>query len=154
MNKRERSEAIYAEITAEGYDLKGQTPRKTFIDRCVMEAGMTEKGAATYYRNAKVKAEGGKVPNYYEAKRKQTTEAAPAEYDGRWSVIKVTDNKVEFASTFATEEKARIAFSQLNQHNKEVCIVIPGVMHVGEVVQLDTSSDLIAANPSDVQEEE
>lgn len=156
-NKRTKAEAMYAELRVEGYvPPEGKSIRGVFIDRAVMEFGMTEKGAATYYVNAKKRYEGGEVPNYYKAK---TPRAQPVgeetKADNRWSIIKVEDGKVTVCAPYATEEKARTEFRALRAENKAMCMVIPGVMSVGEQAShvSEEPEALVAAQPDDVEEE-
>ncbi|MNN98268.1 hypothetical protein D3C81_2176180 [compost metagenome] len=56
---------------------------------------------------------------------------------------------------FATEEKARSEFKVLRPENKAMCMVVPGVMSVGEQVShvSEEESDLVAADPDDQSEE-
>lgn len=160
-NKRAKAEALYAELRVEGYvPPAGKSLRQVFIDRAVTEFGMTDKGAATYYVNAKKRYEGGVVPNYYTPKTPKpqpvgTTVAAPAMAETRWSVIKVENGVVTVCAAFATEEKARSEFKVLRPENKAMCMVIPGVMSVGEQVShvSEEESDLVAAEPDDQSEE-
>lgn len=50
---------IAMEIRAEGYVPKeGSSPRKDFINRCVTELEMTEKGASTYWQNLRNESSG------------------------------------------------------------------------------------------------
>lgn len=157
-NKREKSEALYAELREENYVLpEGKTYRSVFIERAVIEFGMTEKGAATYYVNAKKRYEGGEVPSYYKSKfPKPVPVGEMTTFDSRWSVVKIEDGAVVVCHTCATEEKARQEFAALRPENKETCIVVPGVMVIGERVSHISQEDttLVAANPDDVQEEE
>lgn len=160
-NKRAKSEALYAELVAEDYVLPaGKSLRGMFIDRATTEFGMTSKGAATYYVNAKKRHEGGVVPNYYKAK---TPPAPPVgsssiAIDSRWSVVKIEDGKVAACYSSPTEEKARKEFDALRPANKAVCMVVPGVMSVGEQVSHVSneaiSALLVSANPGDQEEEE
>lgn len=162
-NKRTQSEALYAELRAEDYVLPvGKSIRGVFIDRAVTEFGMTAAGAATYYVNAKKRYEGGEVPSYYKAKipKPQADLVAlvgttKTTVDSRWSVIKVEDGKVTVCAAFPTEEKARSEFNVLRPQNKEMCMVIPGVMAVGEQVShvSEETEQLVAAEPGDLQEE-
>ena len=156
-NKRTQAEALYAELRVEGYvPPEGKSIRGVFIDRAVMEFGMTEKGAATYYVNAKKRYEGGEVPNYYKAKNpKPQAVGADVTADSRWSVIKIENGKVSMCVPFATEEKARSEFKVLRPENKAMCMVIPGVMSVGEQVShvSEEEAPLSAAEPGDIEEE-
>lgn len=135
MNKRERSEVLYNELTAEGYTLpEGRTLRAVFIERAVNELDMTEKGAATYYINAKNKAAGKPIQSYYTPKtqRRQIGRGPEEGYDARWSIAAVEDNTVVDVQVYATEEKARSAFKQMNKQNQARCLVVPGIASVGE----------------------
>lgn len=156
-NKRTQAEALYAELRVEGYTPpEGKSVRGVFIDRAVMEFGMTEKGAATYYVNAKKRYEGGEVPNYYKAKNPKPVEVgSTSALDGRWSVVKITDGKVAACFTSPTEEKARKDFDALRLENQATCLVVPGVMAVGERVShiSKESTTLVAAQPGDLEEE-
>lgn len=117
---------------------------------------MTEKGAATYYVNAKKRYEGGEVPNYYKAKNpKPQAVGADVTADSRWSVIKIENGKVSMCIPFSTEEKARSEFKVLRPENKAMCMVIPGVMSVGEQVShvSEEEAPLSAAEPGDIEEE-
>lgn len=50
---------IAGEIRAADYQPKeGSTPRKDFINRCVTELEMTEKGASTYWQNLRNESSG------------------------------------------------------------------------------------------------
>lgn len=156
-NKRTQAEALYAELRVEGYvPPEGKSIRGVFIDRAVMEFGMTEKGAATYYVNAKKRYEGGEVPNYYKAKNpKPQAVGADVTADSRWSVVKIENGKVSMCVPFATEEKARSEFKVLRPENKAMCMVIPGVMSVGEQAShvSEEEAQLVAAEPGDHEEE-
>lgn len=156
-NKRTQAEALYAELRVEGYvPPEGKSIRGVFIDRAVMEFGMTEKGAATYYVNAKKRYEGGEVPNYYKAKNpKPQAVGADVTADSRWSVVKIENGKVSMCVPFATEEKARSEFKVLRPENKAMCMVIPGVMSVGEQASRVSEEEglLVAAEPGDNEEE-
>lgn len=156
-NKRTQAEALYAELRVEGYvPPEGKSIRGVFIDRAVMEFGMTEKGAATYYVNAKKRYEGGEVPNYYKAKNpKPQAVGADVTADSRWSVVKIENGKVSMCVPFATEEKARSEFKVLRPENKAMCMVIPGVMSVGEQAShvSEEEASLSAAEPGDIEEE-
>lgn len=159
-NKRAKSEALYAELRVDGYKPpEGKSLRAVFIDRAVMEIGMTEKGAATYYVNAKKRYEGGVVANYYKAKNPPKPQVGEAgAFDSRWSVVKIEDGKVVACYTSPTEEKARKEFYLLRPDNQACCAVVPGVMAVGErVSHVDdepSSAGLVAAKPEDQEEEE
>ncbi|MNC05578.1 hypothetical protein D3C75_530660 [compost metagenome] len=159
-NKRAKAEALYAELREEGYvPPAGKSIRGVFIDRAVTEFGMTEKGAATYYVNAKKRYEGGAVPSYYKAKTPPPavphSTAVQHAVDTRWSVIKIEDGKVTVCAAFPTEEKARSEFKVLRPENKAMCMVIPGVMRVGEQVShvSEEETDLVAAEPGDTSDE-
>jgi len=156
-NKRAKAEELYAELRVEGYvPPEGKSLRGVFIDRAVMEFGMTEKGAATYYVNAKKRYEGGEVPNYYKAKTaKVQVGGTPTTIDTRWSVVKIENGKVSMCVPFATEEKARSEFKVLRAENKAMCMVVPGVMTVGEPTAhiSEEEAPLSAAEPGDVEEE-
>lgn len=158
-NKRARAEALYAELRAEDYTPpEGKSIRRVFIDRSVMEFGMTEKGAATYYVNAKKRYEGGEVPNYYKAKTPpKPSVGEAAAFDSRWSVVKIEGGKVVACYTSPTEEKARKEFYLLRPENQSCCAVVPGVMSVGErVSHVDdepSTAGLVAAKPEDQEEE-
>ena len=133
MNKRERCEALYAEMTAEGYVLpENQSLRATFIDRAVMEFGMTEKGAGTYYVNAKQKAE-GRVPEYHRKTPASEVEGEP----NVWTIAKIENGAVSVVWTHPTEERAWEEFRALRPENREACVVVPGVVRVGELVAQD-----------------
>ncbi|MNC44523.1 hypothetical protein D3C75_934340 [compost metagenome] len=57
--KIEMARAIADEIRHEGYvPLAGSSPRKDFINRCVAELEMTEKGASTYWQNLRNESSG------------------------------------------------------------------------------------------------
>lgn len=57
--KIEMARDIANEIRHEGYVPKeGSSPRKDFINRCVAELEMTEKGASTYWQNLRNEADG------------------------------------------------------------------------------------------------
>lgn len=133
MNKRERCEALYAELIAEGYQLpENKSLRATFIDRAVMEFGMTEKGAGTYYVNAKQKAE-GRTPEFH---RKE----AASEIEGDrnvWTIAKIEDGKVVVVWPHPTEERAMDEFNALRPENRAACVVVPGEVRVGELVGRD-----------------
>ncbi|MNH13074.1 hypothetical protein D3C87_1045870 [compost metagenome] len=156
--KREQAEALYAELRVEGYvPPEGKSIRGVFIDRAVMEFGMTEKGAATYYVNAKKRYEGGEVPNYYKAKNpKPQAVGNGTQTDSRWSVVKIENGKVSMCVPFPTEEKARSEFKVLRPENKAMCMVVPGVMSVGELtshVSEEEAGVLVTAEPGDQEEE-
>ena len=132
MNKRQQCEALYEELTAEGYVLpEGKSLRATFIETAVTKFGMTEKGAGTYYVNAKAKAEGRAKPEYH---RKQETSAE--EQSSKWSIAKIENGAVTVVWQHDTEEKARAEFDQLRPENREACVVVPGVVRVGELVNV------------------
>lgn len=156
-NKRAKSEALYAELRVDGYvPPEGKSIRGVFIDRATTEFGMTEKGAATYYVNAKKRYEGGTVANYYKAKHPRPKAVGDAvDIDSRWSVVKIEDGKVSMCVPFPTEEKARSEFKVLRPQNKAMCIVVPGVMSVGELVSHVSEEDgsLTPADPEDREEE-
>lgn len=157
-NKRTQAESLYAELRAEGYvPPEGKSIRGVFIERAVMEFHMTEKGAATYYVNAKKRYEGGEVPNYYKAKNpKPKAVGADVTADSRWSVVKIENGKVSMCVPFPTEEKARSEFKVLRPENKAMCMVVPGVMSVGEQtshVSEEESGVLVTAEPGDQEEE-
>ncbi|MNI46572.1 hypothetical protein D3C73_1010430 [compost metagenome] len=141
----------------EGYvPPEGKSIRGVFIERAVIEFHMTEKGAATYYVNAKKRYEGGEVPNYYKAKNpKPQAVGADVTADSRWSVIKIENGKVSMCVPFATEEKARSEFKVLRPENKAMCMVVPGVMSVGEQVShvSEEEGPVMAAEPGDIEEE-
>lgn len=133
MNKRERCEALYAELTAEGAVLpEGKSLRATFIDRAVMEFGMTEKGAGTYYVNAKQKAE-GRVPEYHRKDAASEVDGVPSQ----WTIAKIENGQVTVVWPHPTEEKAMEEFNSLRPENKAACVVVPGVVRVGELVGKD-----------------
>lgn len=156
-NKRTQAEALYAELRVEGYvPPEGKSIRGVFIDRATKEFGMTEKGAATYYVNAKKRYEGGEVPNYYKAKNaKPPAVGGDQTLDNRWSVVKIENGKVAVCCPFPTEEKARSEFKVLKPSNQAMCMVIPGVMSVGEQATHVSEEDapLVAAQPDDQTEE-
>lgn len=57
--KIEMARAIADEIRHEGYvPTEGSSPRKDFINRCVTELEMTEKGASTYWQNLRNESSG------------------------------------------------------------------------------------------------
>lgn len=57
--KIEMARAIADEIRHEGYvPAEGSSPRKDFINRCVTELEMTEKGASTYWQNLRNESSG------------------------------------------------------------------------------------------------
>lgn len=157
-NKRTQAEALYAELRAEGYvPPEGSSIRGVFIGRAVKEFGMTEKGAATYYVNAKKRYEGGEVPSYYKPKTPRPQPVGTeTTTDSRWSIVKIEDGKVTVCQPFQTEEKARSEFRTLRPANQAMCMVIPGVMSVGEQVShVSDEGDVaaIAAHPEDQEEE-
>lgn len=131
MNKRQRCEALYAELTAEGHELPAdKSLRATFIDRAVMEFGMTEKGAGTYYVNAKQKAE-GRAPEFHRKDPADTSEQEPH----RWSIAKIENGAVTAVWSHPTEEKAMDEFKALRPENRAACVVVPGEIRVGELVE-------------------
>lgn len=133
MNKRERCEALYAELTTEGYELpENKSLRATFIDRAVMEFGMTEKGAGTYYVNAKQKAE-GRAPEFH---RKDAASSIEGDVS-KWTIAKIEDGAVTAVWSHPTEEKARLEFEALRPENRSACVVVPGEVRVGELVGKD-----------------
>lgn len=134
MNKRQQCEALYAELTAEGYTLpENKTLRATFIENAVTKFGMTEAGAATYYVNAKAKAEGRAKPEYHRNMGAKTDD----EQSSKWSIAKIENGAVTVVWQHDTEEKARAEFDQLRPENRELCVVVPGVVRVGELVSRD-----------------
>lgn len=134
MNKRQQCEALYEELTAEGYQLpEGKSLRATFIETAVTKFGMTEKGAGTYYVNAKGKAEGRAKPEYHRKDAAASTDGASS----KWSIAKIENGAVTVVWQHDTEEKARAEFDQLRPENRELCVVIPGVVRVGELVAND-----------------
>lgn len=57
--KIEMARAIADHIRADGYvPIAGSSPRKDFINRCVVELEMTEKGASTYWQNLRNESSG------------------------------------------------------------------------------------------------
>lgn len=57
--KIEMARSIADEIRHEGYvPTAGSSPRKDFINRCVVELEMTEKGASTYWQNLRNESSG------------------------------------------------------------------------------------------------
>lgn len=130
MNKRVACEQLYAELRAEDYILpEGKSIRSVFLERAVMEVGMTEKGAGTYYINAKTKYEGGAVPSYYKSNIGSPPAGQP---DTRWSVLLVVDSKVAECHVFETEEKAWTMYNKLRPENQSRCVVVPGTAAIGE----------------------
>lgn len=134
MNKRQRCEALYDELTAEGYVLpEGKSLRATFIETAVTKFGMTEKGAGTYYVNARSKAEGRAKPEYHRDRDVTPT----AVISGKWTVAKIENGVVTATWTSGTEEKAMAEFNRLDPEDRKACVVVPGIVEVGELVAND-----------------
>lgn len=130
MNKRQRCEELYAELTSEGHVLpEGKSLRATFIERARIDFGMTESGAGTYYVNAKAKAEGRTKPEYH----RKTSVGSDEQVSG-WTIAKIENGVVTVVWPHPTEEKAMKEFDQLRPENKAACVVVPGVVRVGELV--------------------
>lgn len=77
VKKIDLARPIYQEVTAKGFDLQGKTARRVFIDRCVAELGMGEKGANTYFQNLKSEATTGDLYPYAKSTAKATPAPAP-----------------------------------------------------------------------------
>lgn len=79
--KMERAAVIYDEIIKLSDDqLGGKTPRRLFMDRCVAELQMGEKGANTYFQNLKNEKEG--KGRYAYAPASQAASSQPASQGG------------------------------------------------------------------------
>lgn len=77
--KMQRAAKIYDEIIALGADkLDGKTPRRLFMDRCVAELQMGEKGANTYFQNLKNEKNGEGRYKYAPASQAAGANATPA----------------------------------------------------------------------------
>lgn len=69
------AKAVYARITAEGYELpEGKKLRGHFIDVCMTEVGLKKNAAATYYSNIQREAAGGKLYQTTSKKKDATAE--------------------------------------------------------------------------------
>lgn len=77
VKKIDLARPIYQQVTAPGYDLMGKTARRVFIDRCVAELAMGEKGANTYFQNLKSEAETGVTYPYAKSAKNETAAPAP-----------------------------------------------------------------------------
>lgn len=127
MNKRVKCEAIYADLMKEGAEIpEGRSIRSMFLERAVLEAGMTEAGAGTYYINAKKKFEGTDRAEYHR------NPEDPAPNVRSWSIVKVEDGVVTSVWKHETEERATNAFATLRGENKKCCMIVPGTAVVGE----------------------
>lgn len=132
MNKREKCEAIYADLIKEGAEIpEGRTIRSMFLERAVLEAGMTEAGAGTYYINAKKKFEGTDRAEYHR------NADDPLPNVTKWSIVKIEDGVVTSVWPHPTEDKAIIAFETLRGENKKCCVIVPGTAVVGEKTTRD-----------------
>ncbi|MNB75797.1 hypothetical protein D3C75_224540 [compost metagenome] len=76
VTKMDLARVLFKEIFTRGYDLKGKTQRKTFIDRAMAEQGLSKHCAGTYYQNLTNEANGQPLYKYNKNKPKKVVTKA------------------------------------------------------------------------------
>lgn len=143
-SKKEQALALYKTMSEESAD--GTVVRKTFIDRCVAELGMTPAGASTYYSNSKTAASGGTVKSYYTSTvEKAVTQAVDDTKEDApvWSLVVVDDGKVDTVHAFMNPTAASNRWNSLKPATQARCVVVVGAPKEGTPVSgltlLDTA---------------
>lgn len=144
-SKKEQALALYKTMSEASAD--GSVVRKTFIDRCVAELGMTPAGASTYYSNSKTAASGGAVKSYYvPSADKAVTQAVDDSKANAplWSVVVVDGDVVSSTHAFMNPAAAANRWNSLKPATQARCLVVVGDPKEGEAVSnltlLDTAT--------------
>lgn len=134
-SKKEQALALYKTMSDAAAD--GAVVRKTFIERCVAELGMTPAGASTYYSNSKTAATGGTVKSYYTSTvEKAVTQAVDdTKQDAPvWSVVVIDDEKVDAVHAFMNPVAATTRWNSLKPATQARCVVVVGAPKEGTPV--------------------